>query len=218
MKVVEKFISINGEGQKAGQLALFIRFAGCNLDCVYCDTKWANKSDVVYENQTKEELYDYIKNSGIKNVTITGGEPLLQEGITEFLELLAADDSLYIEIETNGSQSLKEFRDIKRISFTMDYKTEFSRMEKSMDLNNFNFLTQKDTLKFVVANINDLEKAKLLIDTYDLVEKTKVYFSPVFGEIDTKDIVEFMINKKLNGVNLQLQMHKIIWDKDTKGV
>lgn len=67
MKVVEKFVSINGEGSKAGQLAVFVRFAGCNLDCVYCDTKWANEKDVSYSEMSKEEIYEYIKNTGIKN-------------------------------------------------------------------------------------------------------------------------------------------------------
>ena len=74
--VVEKFISINGESTKAGQLAVFIRFAGCNLNCNYCDTKWANEKDVSYETLTEFEIYDYIKSTGVTNVTLTGGEPL----------------------------------------------------------------------------------------------------------------------------------------------
>ena len=72
MKVVEQFISINGEGQKAGQLALFVRFAGCNLQCEYCDTKWANEADVSYTEYSPEELVDIIMDAGIKNITLTG--------------------------------------------------------------------------------------------------------------------------------------------------
>ena len=84
--VVEKFVSINGESKFAGQLAVFIRFRGCNLNCVYCDTKWANTADAPAEQMTKEEIYDYIKSTGVRNVTLTGGEPLLQKGIQELLE------------------------------------------------------------------------------------------------------------------------------------
>lgn len=79
-KVVETFISINGESTKAGQLAVFIRFKGCNLSCEYCDTAWANKSDASYTEMTALEIYKYIKDTGITNVTLTGGEPLLQTG------------------------------------------------------------------------------------------------------------------------------------------
>ena len=77
-KVVETFISINGEGQHAGELALFIRFAGCNLNCNYCDTRWANQPDVVYQEMTETEIKALVTDSGVRNVTLTGGEPLLQ--------------------------------------------------------------------------------------------------------------------------------------------
>lgn len=82
-QVVESFVSINGEGRRAGQLALFIRFAGCNLRCSYCDTMWANEPGVAYTWMTKEEIYDLVRESGVENVTITGGEPLLQKDIKE---------------------------------------------------------------------------------------------------------------------------------------
>ena len=96
--VVEKFVSINGESKFAGQLAVFIRFRGCNLNCVYCDTKWANTADAPAEQMTKEEIYDYIKSTGVRNVTLTGGEPLLQKCIQELLEYLAKDKDIRIEI------------------------------------------------------------------------------------------------------------------------
>ena len=111
--VVEKFVSINGESKFAGQLAVFIRFRGCNLNCVYCDTKWANTADAPAEQMTKEEIYDYIKSTGVRNVTLTGGEPLLQKGIQELLEYLAKDKNIRIEIETNGSVDIKMIRLLK---------------------------------------------------------------------------------------------------------
>ena len=78
MKVVEKFISINGEGRRAGELAVFIRFQGCNLRCSYCDTMWANEADCPYTDESTKEIVNFVLQSQIKNVTLTGGEPLLQ--------------------------------------------------------------------------------------------------------------------------------------------
>lgn len=218
-KVVEIFESINGEGKKAGQLALFIRFQKCNLNCSYCDTKWANSDDSPYTLMNLEELYKKVVESGIKNVTITGGEPLLQENIEIFLKKLAENPEINVEIETNGSINLKRFGEIKNApSFTMDYKLPKSNMEKFMDLENFKYLKEKDTVKFVVSNIDDLERAREIIEKYSLVEKCAVYISPVFGKIELSSIVDFMKKYKMNGVNMQLQIHKIIWDPETKGV
>ena len=84
--VVEKFVSINGEGTKAGQLAVFVRFKGCNLNCVYCDTKWANGETAGYNIMNEFEIYKYIKDTGVKNVTLTGGEPLYRDDIKTFLK------------------------------------------------------------------------------------------------------------------------------------
>lgn len=218
-KVVEIFESINGEGKKAGQLALFIRFQKCNLNCSYCDTKWANKDDSPYSLMSLEELYKKVVESGIKNITITGGEPLLQENIEIFLKKLAENPEISVEIETNGSINLKKFREIKNgPSFTMDYKLPKSNMEKFMDLENFKYLTKKDTVKFVASDIDDLEKAREIIEKYSLVEKCAVYISPVFGKIELSSIVDFMKKYNMNGVNMQLQIHKIIWDQEAKGV
>ncbi|GAE02103.1 radical SAM domain-containing protein [Clostridium botulinum B str. Osaka05] len=218
-KVVERFVSINGEGRRSGQLAIFIRFAGCNLNCSYCDTLWANEKDVSYELISSKDIYDYIKSQKIKNVTITGGEPLMQKGIVELLKLLSKDKELYVEIETNGSVLLDEFLDIENSpSFTMDYKLPSSNMENKMALDNFRYLTNKDTVKFVSGSIEDLEKVKEIIKKYNLVNTTNVYISPVFGKINLDTIVEFMKNNKMNGVNLQLQLHKIIWNPNKKGV
>lgn len=218
-KVVEKFVSINGEGRLCGQLAVFIRFAGCNLNCSYCDTTWANEKDVTYELMSACDIYEYIKSTGVRNVTLTGGEPLLQEGIIELLEMLSQDKKINVEIETNGSVLLDKFAAIENSpSFTMDYKLPSSNMEDNMAVENFNYLTKKDTVKFVSGSIEDLEKAKYIIDKYNLVDKVSVYISPVFGKIKLEDIVEFMKYNKMNGVNLQVQLHKIIWEPSKKGV
>lgn len=218
-KVVEKFISVNGEGSLSGQLAVFIRFAGCNLKCSYCDTEWANKDDVTYDLMTGDAIYEYIKSTEIRNITLTGGEPLLQKDIIELLKKLCSDETLNIEIETNGSMLLSRFFYIENPpTFTMDYKLPSSGMEDKMILDNFKYLTSKDTVKFVSGSIEDLQRVKNIIDKYKLVDKTNVYISPVYGKIDMSEIVEFMKDNKMNGVNLQMQLHKIIWAPDKRGV
>ncbi len=221
-KVVEHFASINGEGTRAGQLAYFIRFKGCGLSCSYCDTSWANYEETEFTEMTASEIYDTVKLSGIRNVTLTGGEPLMQEGMDELIDVLLADEKLSVEIETNGSVPLNKFIPAdpaaRRPIFTMDYKLPSSGMEIMMLTANFELLAKQDTVKFVSGSIEDLERARDVIDMYGLTEKCSVYISPVFGEIEPADIVEFMKENRMNGVNLQLQMHKLIWDPQERGV
>lgn len=218
-KVVEIFESINGEGRRVGQLAIFIRLQKCNLNCSYCDTRWANGDDAPYTLMSEDEIYDRILKSGIKNITLTGGEPLLHKDVEILLEKIGKNPNLSLEIETNGSIELEKFSKLKNPPlFTMDYKLSSSKMENKMCLDNFKYLTLKDTVKFVVGTIEDLKKAKEIIERYSLIGKCAVYFSPVFNSIDPVEIVEFMKLNRLNGVNLQLQIHKFIWDPESKGV
>ena len=218
-KVVEIFESINGEGRRVGQLAIFIRLQKCNLNCSYCDTRWANGDDAPYTLMSEDEIYDRILKSGIKNITLTGGEPLLHKDVEILLEKIGENPNLSLEIETNGSIELEKFSKLKNPPlFTMDYKLPSSKMENKMCLGNFKYLTSKDTVKFVVGTIEDLKKAKEIIERYSLIGKCAVYFSPVFNSIDPIEIVKFMKENRLNGVNLQLQIHKFIWDPKSKGV
>ena len=217
-KVAEKFVSINGEGPRAGELAVFLRFCGCNLNCSYCDTRWANTADVKYELVSAEELVAYVKSTGVKNVTLTGGEPLLQADIAHLIKL-PGEAGAEVEIETNGSVPLKNIVSLApRPAVTADYKLPSSGMEKYMLTENFSYLTLQDAVKFVVGDMCDLARAEEIINGYGLKEKCRIYFSPVFGKIKPVEITEFMKERKLNGVRLQLQLHKIIWEPDMRGV
>ena len=129
LSVVERFVSINGEGAHAGELAVFIRFKGCNLNCSYCDTKWANHSVAESRDYTVERLAQWVRNKRITNVTLTGGEPLLQEEIDTLINKLVQQGNR-VEIETNGSLPLDNYaRSANRPVFTMDYKLPSSGME-----------------------------------------------------------------------------------------
>ncbi len=223
MKVVEKFVSINGESKRAGELALFIRFKGCNLNCTYCDTKWANEPDCDYQEMTPEKLLDYIEKTKIKNITLTGGEPLLQKDINKLIKMII-DKGFRVEIETNGAVSiestaaLRDKEGFKDLSFTLDYKSPSSGCEDKMILDNFNFIDSRDSVKFVVGNEKDLEKARYIIEKFNLSDRCQVFLSPIFGMIKPDEIVDFMIDKNLNDIKLQIQMHKVIWDPNKRGV
>lgn len=216
MQVVEKFLSINGEGWRAGETALFIRFRGCNLRCSYCDTMWANEADCPFEEESPRALADYALQTGIRNVTLTGGEPLLQKDIKELIRLLL-EEGLRVEIETNGAVSIEGFEGARPV-FTMDYKLPSSGYESRMLLKNMERLRKEDTVKFVSGSRQDLERALEIIRAYDLTGRCHVYFSPVFGAIEPSDIVDFLLEHKLNDVRLQIQMHKVIWDPNERGV
>ena len=219
LPVVESFVSINGEGAKSGQLALFIRFKGCNLNCSYCDTVWANRQDAEVQNKSIGDLCSMVIDSGVKNVTLTGGEPLLQNNINNLINGLLENTSCDIEIETNGSISIKPWKNhSSRLSFTLDYKLPGSTMEKYMVLDNYDYIMGNDTVKFVCMDECDLHTAKRIIDEYKLSTRCSVYLSPVFGKMDPKNMVEFMKSNKMNDVKLQLQMHKFIWVPDMRGV
>ncbi len=217
--VAEKFVSINGEGRKAGELALFIRFRKCNLYCSYCDTLWANQDNSPAEWLSLESLIEYAETAGIKNITLTGGEPLLQEHLAVLITALMKK-KYEIEIETNGSIEIKNLAlQPYRPAFTLDYKLPSSRMEKFMLTENYQYLDKNlDVVKFVVGSQQDLEKACQIIRQYDLLNKAMIYFSPVFGQIEPVEIVEFMKQKNLNQIRLQLQLHKFIWNPEQGGV
>ena len=216
MIVNEIFYSIDGEGYRTGELAVFIRLAGCNLNCSYCDTKYALKSNM----GTKMEIDEILKNVekyNCKNITITGGEPLIHKGINELIDKLI-EKKYKVNIETNGAVDITNY--LNKCLITMDYKLPSSGMEKYMKLDNLEKLTENDVLKFVTEE-KDFEKIEEILKNYKI--KSYIYISPIFGKIEPEKIVEFM--KKLNkdGINtekvrVQVQLHKIIWNPEERGV
>ncbi len=219
LRLAEHFVSINGEGQLAGVLALFLRFTGCNLRCGWCDTMWANGKNAPHELASVSRLTDIardaIEQQGVRCVTLTGGEPLLQEGIEELIVALTRL-GLRVEIETNGSVPIEPFMKKCRPVFTVDYKLPSSGMERYMHTDNIPLLKEWDTLKMVCGSRADLYRAAEVIREYKPI--CPVFLSPVFGRIEPAEMVEFMKEQKLGDVRLQLQLHKLIWSPDERGV
>lgn len=217
-KVAELFESINGEGTRAGELATFLRLAECNLNCSYCDTRWACTKDAPGENMTIDQILRKIEEFGAANVTVTGGEPLLHPEVKELLDAICKSGRR-VEIETNGSIDIQPFRTAcEDLVFTLDYKLPGSGMEEAMQTSNYACLKPEDTVKFVVSGKEDLERAYIVSETHDLTKRCHVYLSPVFGSIDPADIVAFMKERNWNDARLQIQLHKVIWDPMKRGV
>lgn len=208
--IVEIFDSIEGEGKRAGEMAIFVRFAGCNLRCSYCDTSYALSVKDAVENLTKEELIERIKTYPWRNITFTGGEPLLQPLKELIIEL--AKENYEINIETNGS--IKIDTDLPCF-YTMDFKCISSGECGKMLLSNFKKLRYTDVVKFVVGNKEDLEQAYKVSEEIPLW--CKLYLSPVFG-FAPADIVDYMKMRKSSRFQLQLQMHKYVWQPEMRGV
>jgi 7-carboxy-7-deazaguanine synthase len=218
--VIEKFISVDGEGPSAGELAVFIRFEGCNLRCKWCDTHYSWNGETKSKKTTKEELIDYIIESGIGSVTLTGGEPLIQKGITDFLDELCRMYKGKIQIETNGSIDLSFFkkRYKGKINYIIDYKLITSGMTDQMEVSNVEYVGPKDVYKFVLGSQEDLNLAYEIIQKYKLQQRCKVHLSTVYENFSLQEVVAFMKEKKLNQVRLQPQLHKLIWHPNDRGV
>lgn len=211
LKVNEIYFSIQGEGTKAGLPCVFIRLTYCNLRCTYCDTEYA-----FYEGKdmTMEQVLEEVKNYGCNLVEVTGGEPLIQK---ECIPLMTELCNLGYEvmIETGGSLPIKNID--PRVKVIMDLKCPSSKMTKKNHYDNISYLKDFDEVKFVIGTREDYEWSKQMIEQYQLDKKCIVLFSPVFGSIEPVNIVDWLLEDKLN-VRFQLQMHKFIWDPATKGV
>ena len=211
MKVVEIFKSIDGEGIRVGYPVTFIRLAGCNLRCNYCDTKYSYE-DEKFTEMTPQEIYIQVYKLGGKRITLTGGEPLIHKDVKVLVDLLI-QKGYELNIETNGSVDITLFLD-KHTIITMDYKCASSDMEDKMLLDNISKLRKQDVLKFVVSDDNDLDTVQRIYQN----TKATVYISPVFGRIEPKQIVEYMLEHNMENCRVQVQLHKIIWNPEERGV
>ncbi|MBS4033117.1 MAG: radical SAM protein [Ignavibacterium sp.] len=212
LKVNEIYFSIQGESSKAGLPCVFVRLTYCNLRCTYCDTEYA-----FYDGKelSINEIISEVKKYDCKLVEITGGEPLVQ--MEECLELMnrLTDDGFEVMIETGGSLPIKDID--KRVIIIMDLKCPSSGMDKKNYYENIEFLKLSDEIKFVIGDREDYEWSREQIKKYSLTDKCEVLFSVVFGKLEPVTLVNWIIEDKLK-VRYQLQMHKYIWNPETKGV
>ena len=198
-------MSLQGEGAWAGWPCFFIRLSGCNLRCVYCDTRYA------YDGGEKRDISGIIeewKQSRVALVQVTGGEPLLQLGAITLLEALL-DQGAKVLLETNGSFLLDNVpRDVIKV---VDRKTPGSGMDESWLEGNFRWLNQGDQLKFVITDRGDYEWAKEEVLRLCLANYTQALFSPASDvELAPCRLAEWIVTDRLP-VRFQVQLHKVLW-------
>lgn len=210
--VNEIFTSIEGEGIRTGFLSTFVRFNGCNLACGYCDTKYAQEPQE--PNMSLHDILEAVSQSGCGRVTLTGGEPLFRGYMQELIQELSWL-GYHVNIETNGSIIFPDCVTLPGVFVTMDWKCPSSGQNGSMKSENLKNLTLVDVLKFVVATEEDLAEFKRI---YEQNLVCTYVLSPVFGAIEPKALVEFIKENKMNNAMVQVQLHKIIWDPNERGV
>ncbi len=212
MKISEIFYSIQGESSYAGLPCAFVRLAGCNLRCTYCDTQYANDEGI---EMSISEILEFIEVFATRLVLVTGGEPMLQKSVHELFERLL-ERSYTVLLETGGQVSLSDVD--PRVHKIMDFKCPSSGMENHNDYNNVQYLTRKDEVKFVVGDRRDFDWACNIIRQFDLTSRAgMVLFSPVHQNLPYSELADWVLRCELP-VRLQLQLHKIIWPERQRGI
>jgi 7-carboxy-7-deazaguanine synthase len=212
LTINEIYFSIQGESTWAGLPCVFVRLTFCDLRCTYCDTEYA-----FYEGkkQTLGEVVDAVLGHGCPLVEVTGGEPLLQKNVLPLMTLLA-DAGRTVLLETSGAHDISEVD--PRVHRIMDLKTPGSGEVERNLFSNLEYLTPRDEVKFVIGSRADYEWSRALVREHQLAERCRaVLFSPIFGRIDPREIVEWVLADNLP-VRFQLQMHKFIWTPTQRGV
>jgi 7-carboxy-7-deazaguanine synthase len=210
MRVTEIFFSIQGEGTRAGLPCVFVRFTGCDLRCTYCDTAYAFHGG---KDLSRDEILAEVARHPCRFVLLTGGEPLLQKELPELARDLL-ERGYVVAVETHGQRPLDALpREVVRIA---DVKTPGSG-EPATDLAWLDALAPHDEVKFVVCSEEDFRWSADVVRRHRLEGRVHVLFSPVWGQVDPKDLARWMLEGGLDA-RLSLQVHKVIWGADARGV
>ncbi len=212
LTVNEIYQSIQGESTWAGLPCVFVRLTFCDLRCTYCDTAYAFYKG---EKRPLPEILETVLGFDCPLVELTGGEPLLQKNVLPLMTALC-DAGKTVLIETSGAHDISRID--SRVHRIMDLKTPSSGESGRNLLANIPHLAARDEVKFVIGSREDYEWSRAMVREHSLADRCgAVLFSPVFGRVESRDIVDWLLADKLP-VRFQLQMHKFIWDPATKGV
>lgn len=210
MRVTEIFFSIQGESTLAGEPTVFVRTTGCDLRCQYCDTEYAFYGG---RSMSVEEVLAEVRKHPARFVCLTGGEPTLQKDLPELAQRLL-DAGYQVSLETHGQRPLDRIpRGVRKV---VDLKTPGSK-EPHLDFAELRKLGPGDELKVVVCSEEDFRWSLRVIDELGLWGKVPVLFSPSFGEVEPKDLAGWLMRSG-KPARLQLQLHKLIWGAEARGV
>lgn len=207
LRVTEIFYSLQGEARTVGFPTVFIRLTGCPLRCGYCDTEYA-----FYGGQwmTFDAILAEVAKHRPRYVTVTGGEPLAQKPARDLLRRLC-DAGYEVSLETGGALDIADVD--PRVSVVMDLKTPGSGEEAKNLYANIERLKAKDQVKFVICDRADYEWSRAKLAEYRLAERCEVLFSPVWGQVEPRQLAEWILADRLP-VRMQVQLHKFLWGEE----
>lgn len=209
LKVNEIYASIQGESSHTGLPCVFVRLTGCNLRCSWCDTAYAFHEG---RELSLDEVMQQVESFSLPLVEITGGEPLMQEDVYPLMEALL-EKGYKVMLETGGAIPID--RVPETVIKIVDIKCPGSGEDKKNHLQNLEFLSEHDELKFVLLDRADYEWSRDLLKSIN--PTNQILFSPVYDKLDLKDLSQWILEDKLP-VRLQTQLHKVIWSKNAIGV
>ena len=209
LKVNEIYASIQGESSHTGLPCVFVRLTGCNLRCSWCDTAYAFHEG---RELSLEEVVQQVETFSLPLVEITGGEPLMQEDVYPLMEALL-EKGYKVMLETGGAIPID--RVPEKVIKIVDIKCPGSGEDKKNHLQNLEFLSEHDEIKFVLLDRADYEWSRDLLKSIN--PTNQILFSPVYDKLDLKDLSQWILEDKLP-VRLQTQLHKVIWSKNAIGV
>lgn len=212
MVVTEIFKSIQGESSFVGLPCVFIRLTGCNLRCHWCDTAYSFYGG---QNMTPDEVLGRVRELGGKLVEFTGGEPLLQKDVQPLAAQLVGE-GFRVLMETSGERFVGDLP--RAVVKVLDVKCPGSGESDKFCFDNLAVLERKDEIKFVIVDETDYRYALDFISKHQLHDRVdEVIFSPVFGRLQPRQLAEWILRDGLN-VRMGMQIHKFIWEPETKGV
>lgn len=228
LPMVELFETVEGEGKMAGYPTTFVRVFNCNLRCTWCDTPYSYAPEKAAFTASIEEIVRQVQAYGHGVVCLTGGEPLMHgtKSLALAYQLARLSEIWDIHIETNGAIDLLPFCELReqehsvggKVRFVMDYKLPASGETAKMHLANFALLASQDEVKFVVGDEDDFLHALMILERYPT--KATVLFSPVWETLPPARLVELMLqHRPMQGrARINMQLHKVIWDPEARGV
>ncbi len=207
LRVTEIFYSLQGEARTVGLPTVFIRLTGCPLRCGYCDTEYA-----FYGGQWMafDDILARVREHRPRYVTVTGGEPLAQKPCRDLLARLC-EAGYEVSLETSGALDIAGID--PRVSIVMDLKAPGSGEEAKNLYANVAHLKASDQVKFVIGDRADYDWSRAKLAEYRLADTCEVLFSPAFGQIEPKQLAEWILADRLP-VRMQVQLHKLLWGEE----
>ncbi|MEF8787650.1 MAG: radical SAM protein [Planctomycetota bacterium] len=212
LQVAELFKSIQGEGTRAGLPCCFVRTAGCNLECSYCDTRYAAESRGT--ELPLEDIIERVADMGPELACVTGGEPLLHRAVPELCGRLL-QRGMTVVVETNGSEDISVLPE--GVIRVMDVKCPGSGEADSLLRGNLDLLGLEDEVKFVLTDRDDYEWARVLVEEEHLTDRGAVLFSPAYGRLEARRLADWLLEWNAP-VRLQLQLHRLLWPERNRSV